>query len=78
VICAACGLARDPDDLLAFWPKGEPHRRRYVCRVTRPSPIATESCFRAIVRSVALDEIGPAFASGGPMSVADFPIVVPA
>jgi hypothetical protein len=60
VICAACGLTRDPADLLAYWPRGEPERRHYVCRVTRPSPAAAESCFRKVVRSILLDEIGPA------------------
>lgn len=65
MICAACGLIRDPDDLIAFWPVGHPGQVRYACRVTRPSPVAQESCFRAVVRSVFTHVIGPAFARGG-------------
>lgn len=49
MICAACGLIRDPADLIAFWPVGQPDRVRYVCRPTRPSPIAEASCFRVAV-----------------------------
>jgi hypothetical protein len=68
VICAACGLNRDPDDLIAFWPVGYPDRVRFVCRVTRPSPVAQESCFRAVVASVAVHQIAAAnYALGGPM-----------
>lgn len=65
MICAACGLLRDPDDLIAFWPIGDPGQRRFACRVTRPSPVAQESCFRAVVASRLIHEIGPAYAVGG-------------
>lgn len=78
MICAACGLNRDPDDLIAFWPVGYPGRVRFVCRVTRPSPVAQESCFRAVVASRQTHEISPASAPVEPrraMSVDDFPIL---
>ena len=60
MICAACGLIRDPADLVAFWPVGRPDERRFVCRVTRPSPVSIESCFRAMVGPASIHEIGPA------------------
>ncbi len=72
MICAACGLDRDPDDLIAFWPVGDPGLRRYVCRSTRPSPVASAPCFRAVIRSRFTHEIGPAFATGGPVVNATF------
>lgn len=80
MICAACGLIRDPDDLIAFWPVGHPGQVRYACRVTRPSPVADVSCFRSVVRSVFTHVIGPAFtarAAGGPVR-AGVPYVVDA
>lgn len=68
MICAACGLNRDPDDLIAYWPVGYPGRVRFVCRVTRPSPVAQESCFRAVVASRLVHEIAVAtYAKGGPV-----------
>ena len=66
-ICAACQLTRSLDDLLAFWPVGDPAQRRFVCRVTRPSPVATESCFRQGGRSRFTPASGPALAAGGPV-----------
>lgn len=69
MICAACGLARPADDLLAFWPVGRPSERSFVCRVTHPSPARLDSCFRAVVKSVRIHEIGPALQVGGPMGV---------
>lgn len=68
MICAACGVARDPADLLAFWPIGRPALRRFVCRPTRPSPKAFDACFRRVVRTSDLDAIGLATrAAGGPV-----------
>ncbi len=58
--CAACGVTREPTDLVAFWPVGRPELRRYVCRVTRPSPVTTEGCFRVMVGPRNVHEIGPA------------------
>ena len=70
--CAACGLLRDPDDLIAFWPVGYPGRVRFVCRPTRPSPVAQESCFRAVVESRRVHEIGQAIDPSKPARLLGF------
>lgn len=57
MLCAACGLLRDPGDLLAFWPVGYPGKRRYVCRPTRPSDQADGPCFTRAVGPVTVHTI---------------------
>jgi hypothetical protein len=50
--CSACHRARPLDELLAFWPVGDPDRRRHVCRpsLSLPGPDgARGGCFSAVV-----------------------------
>ena len=52
MLCAACRRARPADELLAYWPVGDPDRRRHVCRPTLnlPGPDGGRgSCFAAAV-----------------------------
>jgi hypothetical protein len=52
VLCAACRRARPDDELLVFWPVGDPDRRRYVCRpsLNLPGPAGGRgSCFSSVV-----------------------------
>jgi hypothetical protein len=52
VLCAACRRARPDDELLAFWPVGDPDRRRHVCRPSLglPGPVGGRgSCFSTVV-----------------------------
>lgn len=48
-VCAACGVLRPAEDLIAFWALADPGRRRYVCRPTRPSPESRMPCFTMAV-----------------------------
>jgi len=60
VICAACRRARPDDELLAFWPVGDPHRLRHVCRpsLNLPGPSAGRgSCFASVVSIATVHEI---------------------
>lgn len=50
--CVSCLRLRSPTELLAFWPAGDPARRRFVCR-----PTLDGRCFRAEVP-------GPGFVIG--------------
>lgn len=52
MICSACRRARPDDELLAFWPVGDPDRRRHVCRPSLglSGPIGGRgSCFATVV-----------------------------
>jgi hypothetical protein len=57
--CAACGLAKPADALIAFWPVDRPEARRYVCR-----PTLNEAgryglpCFREAVKARSEHVIG--------------------
>ena len=59
MICAACGRRRPLTELLAFWPVGNPDRRRHVCRPSVPQ-LDPAPCFRAVVGSQRIHAIGPA------------------
>ena len=77
MFCAACGLARDPSDLIAYWPVGRPAARRFVCRPTKPSPRTSESCFRVVVGPATVHEISFAHAALEPRQAASW-VPVPA
>lgn len=47
--CVACRAFRELGDLIAFWPVGDPDRRRFVCRPTTPSAAAMLPCFARAV-----------------------------
>lgn len=52
MFCAACRRARPDDELLAFWPVGDPDRLRHVCRPSLglPGPAGGRgSCFSTVV-----------------------------
>lgn len=49
MICAACRIIRDPADLLAFWPLGQPEARRFVCRPTCAARDTYGPCFHRVV-----------------------------
>lgn len=50
-ICFCCGQVRPLEALLAYWPRYEPERRRYVCRPSMPqAPFF--SCFRDVVETI--------------------------
>ena len=52
MFCAACRRARPDDELLAYWPVGNPDRRRHVCRpsLNLPGPVGGRgSCFSSVV-----------------------------
>jgi hypothetical protein len=72
-VCAACGVMRPAEDLLAFWALANPDRRRHVCRPSRPSSESRESCFAAVVGPAARVGIAlavppaPAASSLGPV-----------
>ena len=63
-VCAACGVMRPAEDLLAFWALANPDRRRHVCRPSRPSGESRESCFAAVVGPA--DRFGIALAAPPP------------
>jgi hypothetical protein len=69
VICAACRRARPDDELLAFWPVGDPDRRRHVCRpsLNLPGPAGGRgSCFSTVVGTAAVHAIALVVAAAPP------------
>lgn len=77
MFCVACGVIREPASLIAFWPVGRPDLVRFVCRATEPSPVTTESCFRAMVGPADVHAIAAAdlFAEAPPPG---HPVLAPA
>lgn len=57
MICVACGLTRDPADLLVFWRVAAPETRRFVCRPTRPVVGSFGPCFVRSVGSMSVHAI---------------------
>ncbi len=51
--CAACRVARDAAEMLAFWPVGRPDQRKFVCR-----PSSNGVCFRKTVATADAHAIG--------------------
>ncbi len=60
MLCSACRRARPDDELLAFWPVGDPDRLRHVCRpsLNLPGPVGGRgSCFSTVVGTAAVHAI---------------------
>lgn len=74
MICAACRLLRDPADLLAFWPLGQPEARRFVCRPTCAARDAYGPCFHRVVGPMNVHGIALA-ASAAAIAAPRLPIV---
>jgi len=53
-VCAACGVMRPAEEMLAFWAIADPGRLRHVCRPMRPHPGSAVPCFAAMVGPASL------------------------